>query len=52
MDILIYIDELPTSSDTLALAALWLEHVPAHVTVVMPAKQASKLHQTALARPG
>jgi len=50
MDILIYIDELPTSSDTLALAALWLEHVPAHVTVVMPAKQASKLHQTALAR--
>ena len=50
MDILIYIDELPTSNDALALAALWLERIPARVTVMMPAKHASKLRQTALAR--
>ena len=48
MDILIYIDELPTSKDTLALAAFWLDHIPSNVTVVMPAKQAASLRQTAL----
>ncbi len=50
MNILIYIDELPTSNDALALAALWLEHIPAHVKVMVPAKHASELRQTALAR--
>jgi nucleotide-binding universal stress UspA family protein len=50
MNILIYIDELPTSNDTLSLAALWLEHIPAHVTVMAPAKHASELRQTALTR--
>jgi len=50
MDILIYIDELRTSNDTLAMAALWLEHIPANVTVMMPAKHALELRQTALAR--
>jgi len=50
MNILIYIDELPTSNDALALAALWLEQIPAHVTVMMPSKHASELRQTALAQ--
>jgi nucleotide-binding universal stress UspA family protein len=50
MNILIYIDELPTSNDTLALAALWLEHIPAHVTVMIPAEHAVKLRQTTLAQ--
>ena len=50
MHILIYVDELPTSNDTLALAALWLQRIPAHVTVVVPAKHASELRQIALAR--
>ncbi|MBN1136199.1 MAG: universal stress protein [Anaerolineae bacterium] len=50
MDILIYIDELPTSNDTLALATLWLEHIPARVTVMTPAKYAAELRQAALAR--
>ena len=50
MDILIYIDEQPTSNDTLALAAMWLEQIPARVTVMIPVKHASKLRQTALAR--
>lgn len=59
MDMLIYVDELPTSDDTLALAALWLEHIPARVTVLMPAKQgpqdaaareAPKLREAVLAR--
>jgi len=50
MDILIYIDELPTANEALALAALWLEHIPCRATVMMPAKQVATLHQTALAR--
>ncbi len=59
MDILIYIDDLPTSNDALALAALWLDHIPARVTVLMPAKRDSqsaaeretlKLRQAILAR--
>jgi nucleotide-binding universal stress UspA family protein len=50
MDVLIYIDELSTSNDTLALAALWLERMPAHVTVMMPAKHASRLQEAALAQ--
>ena len=50
MDILIYIDELPTSKDTLALAALWLEQIPGRATVMMPAEHALKLRRTALSR--
>jgi nucleotide-binding universal stress UspA family protein len=34
MDVLIYIDDLPTSNDTLALAALWLAHMPARITLM------------------
>ncbi len=50
MDVLIYLDALPTSGDTLALAALWLEHIPAYATVITPVWQAAGLREQALAR--
>jgi nucleotide-binding universal stress UspA family protein len=50
MDILIYIDELPTSNDSLALAAHWLEQMPGRVTVMMPAEHAPQLRRIAQAR--
>jgi nucleotide-binding universal stress UspA family protein len=34
MDVLIYVDDLPTSENTLALAAQWLAHIPARVTLM------------------
>lgn len=49
MDILIYVDELPMSRDTLALATLWLECLPAHVTVMMPVQHLASLRPVALA---
>jgi len=48
MDVLIYIDELPTSDDTLALATLWLKHLPARITLMAVGDQALK--DSALAR--
>jgi nucleotide-binding universal stress UspA family protein len=52
MNLLIFLDELSTSDDTLAMAALWLKHIPAHTTVMMPARHAAVLEgrtRTALA---
>jgi len=50
MDVIIYLDELPTSDDTLAMAALWLKHIPARVTVMTPARLAAILWGRASAR--
>jgi len=34
MNVLIYLDDLPTSEYTLDMAALWLSHIPGHVTLM------------------
>jgi nucleotide-binding universal stress UspA family protein len=48
MNVLIYIDDLPTSQDTLALAAQWLERLPARITLLSVGDQA--LQDSAIGR--
>lgn len=49
MHVLIYLDELPSSGDALAMAAVWLKHLPAGVTVIGPARHAEPLKARAMA---
>jgi nucleotide-binding universal stress UspA family protein len=50
MNVLIYVDDLPTSDDTLALAVQWLARMPARVTLTTVATQGRALLEAAAAR--